>query len=134
MKHLFVLSIPFFLTACSTPQKAILQTWKINDVQFLDSLNTLPEMQKDIITLKLKKDIQFSFLPDSVFQVLSGSEIRNGRWWFSADKKTLFTSTQQKTIESKIYELKKKSFRFESAGDINQSFLFTCSPLVTDKK
>ena len=135
MKYLFIASIPFFLAACSTPQKAILQTWKITDVQFIDSLNTLPEKQKDIITSKLKKDIQFAFLPDSVYQVVSSTEVINGKWWFSADKKTLFTTAKEKTISSKIYELKKKGFKFESTGeDINQSFLFTCSPLVTDKK
>ena len=100
----------------------------------LNDSKQLSEKQRNIITSKLKNDIQFSFLSDSAYQVLSGSEVINGRWWFSADKKTLFTTTQQKTVESKIYELKKKGFRFESAGDLNQSFLFTCSPIVTDKK
>lgn len=134
MKYIFIISVLFFLASCSTPQKAILQTWKITDVQFMDTLNTLPEKQKDIIATKLKNDIQFAFLPDSVYQVVSGTEVINGKWWFSADKKTLFTNAKEKTISSKIYELKKKGFKFESEGDMNQSFLFTCIPLVTDKK
>lgn len=101
----------------------------------MDTLNTLPEKQKDIIATKLKNDIQFAFLPDSVYQVVSGTEVINGKWWFSADKKTLFTNAKEKTISSKIHELKKKGFKFESAGeDVNQSFLFTCIPVVTDKK
>ncbi len=135
MKYPLLVSSLFFLAACSTPQKAILQTWKITDVQFLDSLNTLSEKQKDIITSKLKNDIQFTFLADSAYQILSGTEVINGKWWFSADKKTLFTTTKENTVSSKIYELKKKGFKFESAGeDMNQSFLFTCIPFVTDKK
>ncbi len=134
MKYLVMVCSLFFLAACSVPQKAILQTWKITDVQFLDSLNTLPEKQKSIIASKLKNDIQFSFLADSAYQVISGSEVINGRWWFSVDKKTLFTTTQQKIVESKIYELKKKGFKFESAGDMYQSFLFTCIPAITEKK
>jgi hypothetical protein len=122
-----------FLSACMSPQKTLQRTWRIDDVVFLDSLNTLPEQQKKMLTYNLKKNLQFTFLRDSAYQVHSGSEIVNGKWWLSSDKKSLFTTTQQGTVESKIYELKKKQFQFESAGELNQSFLFTCSP-VTDKK
>jgi hypothetical protein len=121
-----------FIAACS-PQKALLRTWKIDDVMFIDSLNTLPEEQKKMLTHNLKSNLQFTFLPDSAYQVRTGSEIVNGKWWLSKDKKTLFTTTQQGTIESKISELNKSKLRFESAGEMNQSFLFSCSP-VTDKK
>src|SRR5687768_2585561 len=122
-----------FLAACMSPQKALMRTWKIDDVVFLDSLNTLPEQHKTMLTYNLKKNLQFTFLPDSAYQVRSPDETVNGKWWMSADKKSLFTITQQGTVQSKIYELKKGSFQFESVGDLNQSFLFTCSP-VTDKK
>jgi hypothetical protein len=122
-----------FLAACMSPQKALLKTWKIDDVVFLDTLNTIPEQQKKMLTHNLVKNLQFTFLKDSAYQVISGTEIVNGKWWLSGDKKSLFTTTQQGTVESKIYELKKNTLKFESIGELNQSFLFTCSP-VTDKK
>jgi hypothetical protein len=122
-----------FLAACLSPQKTLLKTWKIDDVVFLDSLNTLGEQQKKMLTYNLKKNLEFTFLPDSVYQVKSGAEIVNGKWWLSADKKSMFTTTAQGTVQSKIYELKKGIFKFESAGDLNQSFLFTCSPTTAKK-
>lgn len=133
MKYIPVLSFLFMLGACVTPQKAVMQTWKITDVVFLDSLNTLPEPQKKMLTNNLLTNVQFSFLADSIYKVKSGSEQVNGKWWLSADKKTLFTTTPMGTVESKVHELKKKSFKFESNGELNQAFLFTCAP-VTDKK
>ncbi len=105
------------IAGCLSPKKALLHTWKIDDVVFLDSLNTLPEQQKKILAYNLKKNLQFTFLPDSAYQVHSGSEIVNGKWWLNADKKLLFTTTPQGTVESKIYELKKSSFKsFQHSG------------------
>jgi hypothetical protein len=121
------------LAACMSPQKALMRTWKIDEVVFLDSLNTLPEEQKKMLTHNLKKNLQFTFLRDSAYQVRSEDETVNGKWWLSADKQTLFTTTQQGMVESKIYELKKSTLQFESDGDLNQSFLFTCIPVI-DKK
>ena len=132
MKKLFPIVLILF-AACISPQKALMQTWKIEDIVFLDSLNTFTIEQKTTLTNNLKNDIQFSFLADSVYRVKGKEQAVDGKWWFSADKKTLFTTNPQGTIESKIYELKKIKFRFESQGDKNQSFVFICSPVTGTK-
>ena len=133
MKYIYVILLPF-LMSCTSQHKLIMQTWKITDVVFLDSLNTISTPQKTMMANELKKSIQFTFLADSAYQVKSGNDMINGRWWFSKDKKSLFTTTQEGTVESKIHELKKANFKFESMSELNQSFLFTCSPVSTDKK
>jgi hypothetical protein len=121
------------LTACMSPKKALLKTWKIDDIVFLDSLNRVPEQQKTALEQSLKTDFQFSFLPDSAYQVRTPVETIKGKWWLSGDKKSIHTTTPQGTIESKIHSLKENSLQFESAAGLNQSFLFICSP-VTDRK
>ena len=122
------------LAACASPQKVLMRTWKIDDIVFIDTLNPYPAKEKQMLTNKLKKTVQFTFLSDSAFQVRSGDEVVNGKWWLSADKKSLFTTTGDKgLVEAKIYEVKKSLFKFETASGINQTFIFSCSP-VTDKK
>lgn len=133
MKYLAIISV-CFLAACTPSQKLLMQTWRVTDVVFLDSLNTITEKQKKILTYNLKKDMQFSFLPDSAYQVKNVNDVINGKWWLSKNKKSLFTTNQQGIMESKIYELKKDQLKFESKGDFNQSFVFTCVPLTTGKK
>ena len=110
MKNILISCI-CFLAACSSPQKLLQQTWKVDDVVFLDSLNTLSPKQVDMLLNKVKADVVFTFLPDSAFQVKHGNDVSNGKWWFGAGKRSLFTSTQENTVESKIYELKKKYFK-----------------------
>ncbi len=130
------ISIPLWLlvlTACVSPKKALMQSWKIDDVVFLDSLNTMTPEQKMILTRNLKNDIRFEFLADSVYRVTTSEETVKGKWWFSKDKKVLFTVNEQGTIESKIHELKKDKLRFESSSEHDQSFIFTCSPVTGSK-
>ena len=134
MKYLFAAITIFFLGACTSPKKALMQTWRITNVVFLDSLNTVTQKQKDLFTYKLMGDVQFTFLKDSAYQVHNGSEVVNGKWWFSGNKKMLFTTTPQVTVQSKIYQLDMKGFKFESAGDLGPDIVFTCVPAATDKK
>ncbi len=135
-------AVSFFLlcliAACSSPSKVLLKTWKIDDVQFLDSLNTFTPDQKEMVTKSLKTDLNFTFLPDSAYVVKSAGTTINSKWWYTGKKKnyTLYTiGSDGKTVKSKIIKLTKDYFQFEAkADDENQSFLFTCSPVVTGSK
>ena len=134
MKYFPAILLLLFLATCSSPQKILMRTWKIDNVDFLDTLNTLSQQQKMMATQELTKNLHFTFLPDSMYQVTSKNEVINGKWWMSADKKTMFTSTKQGDAQSKVIELKKKKFKFESAGEMNQTFRFYCTPAPTTKK
>jgi len=132
MKYCFPLLLLFLMASCSSPVKMMCRTWKINDVQFLDSLNTFTPAQKEMLTKSLKTNITFTFFPDSSYQVTSSGEVHNSKWWFTAGKNGFYTITPEgKTIEGRILELKKNYLRFESAGEENQNFRFTCSPVIS---
>jgi hypothetical protein len=131
-KRLFLLVI-LFAVSCSSPQKLLMQEWKVDTVEFIDSLNTLTPAQKTSLTENLKNKVRFTFLPDSVFQVKNENEILKGKWWLSKDKKHLVTDINGKSAEAEIYLLKKKSFRIESEGELNQTFIFNCIPVTNTK-
>ena len=136
MKFLFLFIPICFIASCSTPQKLICNTWKIDEVQFLDSLNTFTPSQKEMLTKALKTNLNFTFLLDSTYRVTSSGETHSSKWWLSSNDKgkTLYTVTPDgKIAEGKIIELKKNFFRFESNTEANQGFLFTCSPVITKK-
>lgn len=134
MKYFF----PFLLcivAGCSSPSKLFLNTWRVNEVTFIDSLNTLTDLQKKNLAGDLKKNLQFTFYADSAFQVRNANDVVNGKWWLSRDKQTLFTQMQGQITPAKVHEVKKGILRFESAGEYNQTFIFDCLPVVpTGKK
>ncbi len=133
MKHLF----PFllcFAVGCSSSSKLLLNTWRVNEITFVDSLNTLTDLQKKNLAGDLKKNLQFTFYADSAFQVRNANDVVNGKWWLSRDKQTLFTQMQGQITPAKVYEVKKGLLRFESAGEYNQTFIFDCLPVATTGK
>jgi len=136
MKYSVIILLCLF-ASCSSPSKMLLKTWKIDDVQFLDSLNTFDVAQKEMLTKSLKSTIKFTFLPDSAYVVRSSNDVINSKWWYTGKKGmyTLYTiGSDGKTVKSKIKNLKKNYLQFETESEeANQGFLFTCTP-VTDSK
>ena len=70
MKYFPAILLLLFLAACSSPQKILMRTWKIDNVDFLDTLNTLSQQQKMMVTQELTKNLKFTFMPDSLYQVI----------------------------------------------------------------
>lgn len=122
------------IAGCTSSNKLLLHTWRVNEVTFVDSLNTLTDLQKKNLSVDLKKNLQFTFYHDSAFQVRNANDVVNGKWWLSTDRKILFTQMQGQITPAKVYEIKKGLLRFESAGEYNQTFIFDCLPVTTDKK
>jgi len=136
MKILFPALLLLFVASCSSPVKMMCNTWKVDDVQFLDSLNTFTPAQKEMLTKSIKTTLVFTFSADSSYQVRSSGEVHNNKWWLVTTKngKLFYTTTPEgKMAEAKILELKKNYLQFESAGEENQSFRFTCSPIPAKK-
>ena len=135
MRYIICLLL-FALASCSSPTKLLCRTWKIDDVQFKDSLNTLTQSQKDLVSKSLKSDLLFTFKVDSTYLVRNAGNTTTSKWWFTGNKKvnTLYTQGDDgKIVKSKIYKVTKTYLQFESEGQEKQSFLFTCSPTKDSK-
>lgn len=118
-----------FIAACSSPQKLLQQEWKIDDVQFIDSLNTYTAEQKGNISQSLKTSFGIRFKPDSVYVATHLNKTITGKWWFSKNGKTLYTNNiLDGTIVSKIHELSKDRLEFETTNSEKQTYIYTCSP------
>ena len=135
MRYIICLLL-FALASCSSPAKLLCRTWKIDDVQFKDSLNTLTQSQKDLVSKSLKSDLLFTFKSDSTYLVRNSGNTTTSKWWFTGNKKvnTLYTQGDDgKIVKSKINKVTKTYLQFESEGQEKQSFLFTCSPTKDSK-
>lgn len=128
MKFL-VPTLLLFFAACSSPQKLLLNTWKIEDIEFIDSLNTFTAEQKKNMKEELKANFFIRFQPDSVYTATHVRKDITGKWWFDTKKKTLYTTNRKDgTVISKIYELSKDRLKFETSNEEYLTFIYTFSP------
>jgi hypothetical protein len=134
MKKIIPLLIIAALASCSSPVKLLSKTWKITDLTFDADKNSFNSRQQAEIRQQLLHETDFTFKPDSSYIVHKKDETVNGKWWFSSDKKTLYTTNQTMgLIDSKIIKLNGKTLAFETVNKNGQKMIFTCLP-VTDKK
>lgn len=111
MKNTLTIVLMFFITGCNTPEKLLSMDWKIADIQFKQTNNSLTQQQQNAIADKMKNKYNFYFLKDSVFLVIQNTnDTTIGKWYLSADKKKLTSITSEATSESTILKLNKKEF------------------------
>ena len=126
----FYIPVAFlFLAACSTPQKLLLKSWKIDEVEFIDSLNAFTAEQKQNIRSELKNSFDLTFLADSSFTMHHNGKLLTGTWFYNAKQKLIYSNTpnEGKAI-STVYELKKDFFKFATGNSEHQRFVYSCSP------
>src|ERR1700751_3138255 len=98
------------LASCATPEKLISRKWTVVEASVNDSLNPLSQMQKEILNTALTKNVFFTMKPDSTYIVQSNKQIVTGKWWFSANKKTVYTVPGESSkVDAKILKLSKQS-------------------------
>ncbi len=125
----FVPALLLLLCACSSPQKLLLKSWKIDDVVYIDSLNTFTPEQKQNISSELKNSFDITFLADSTFHVHHNGKLIKGTWFYDTKAKKLYSNTPEEgKAVSTVYELKKDLLKFETGNDEHQRFIYTCSP------
>ncbi|MCX6199606.1 MAG: hypothetical protein NTY88_10375 [Bacteroidetes bacterium] len=118
-----------FLTACSSPQKLLLKSWKIDEVVFIDSLNAYTAEQKQNISSEFKNSFDITFLADSTFLVHHNGNAIIGTWFYDAKQKLIYSHTPNEgRAVSTVYELKKDFFKFATGNSEHQRFVYSCSP------
>ena len=131
----FVLILAVFLVAgCTSPQKLLQQTWKIDDIVFIDSLNTFTADQKKNMLTELRSSFSIHFLADSIYTATNQNKTLEGRWWVDKRRKILYTKNHKDgLVVSKIYELDKTHLKFETSNQEYLTFIYSCSPKVATK-
>ncbi len=134
MKFYIPVALLFF-AACSSPQKLLLKSWKIDEVIFIDSVNTFTPQQKQNISSELKNAFDLTFLADSTFHVHHNGKLLKGTWYYDVKQKLLYSNTPDEgRAVSKVYELKKDLLTFETGNADHQRFIYSCSPASMQTK
>lgn len=120
-----------WLASCTSTQKMLCRTWKVDDVQFVDAPDANSAL-KDAIAKSLKSSVTFTFMKDSVYRIVSNGEAINSKWWLSKDKKAIFAiDPNGKVVESKVEGLKPGYFKINfPANNNNPGYILTCSPVA----
>lgn len=117
------------LAACSSPQKLLLKSWKIDEVVFIDSLHAFTTEQKQNISSELKNSFDITFLADSSFHVHHNGKLIKGTWFYDAKQKLIYSNTPDEgRAASIVYELTKERLKFETGNAEHQRFIYSCSP------
>lgn len=125
----FVPAMLLFLCACSSPKKLLLKSWKIDEVVFVDSLNSFTPEQKQNISTELKNSFDIAFFADSTFHVHHNGKLIKGTWLYDTKQKLLYSNTPNEgRAVSKVHEIKKDLLKFETGNFEHQRFLYVCSP------
>ena len=102
MKNLFLVLVIASLSSCVSREKLIVKSWKLDDMQLESSrdsaelafINTAAASMRTNITMRMEADSTYTIMQ------LQEQKATRGKWWFSADKKRLYTKTDLGLIES----------------------------------
>ncbi len=116
------------LASCTSPEKLITRAWKFKDWQFENVTDSASVAFGQQVREQMKTNIDFSMEADSTYTIwqLKSMEPVRGKWWFSADKKQLFTKTDMGLTQSKVLNLTKNLLVFETKDPSGKMIKMTC--------
>jgi hypothetical protein len=132
-RSILIVSGILLLNSCSTPEKLICRTWKVDKVDFNEPKNEFESKIQQSIK-QMVPDLRFTFKRDSTY--IGGKEGTplTGTWWFTNKKRGIvMTSAEQKT-DGKIITLSKTSLVIDNTGPQGNEIKFVLSPAPTAKK
>jgi hypothetical protein len=131
VRNVFVFIILSLFASCNTPEKLISCTWKIKDVVMTKDGRPVTDVIQGLIKQQMIENTKLIVgRKDSSYTILQIKEnnATPGKWWFSKDKKELFTHNETNDIDAKIIELKKESLIMESKTADGKVIRLVCVP------
>jgi len=86
-KWIFFFAFVCLVASCTSTGKMLQHTWKIADAEVTDTTGRFTAAQTEMIAQSMEKTVVFSFLPDSVYKVVSSGETHTGKWWIAKGNK-----------------------------------------------
>jgi len=137
MRNWVLFIVVALLASCAPRQKLITGSWKFNDItpeSIKDSssmafINTATEQMKANLNLTLEADSTYT-----IMQLKERTAVR-GKWWLSADKKSLFTQTDLGLTKYKILKLTKTQLVYETKDPVSGMLMkMSCVNLTAGSK
>lgn len=132
MRKLLIISAACLIASCTSTEKLLCRTWKVDDVQFVDNGAGYNKLMAEAIANELKSNVTFTFARDSVYQVSSNGNISTNKWWLSKDHKSFWAiGGDGSAVSYKIEKLKSGYFKVYFPPIAGSSgYILTCSPVA----
>jgi hypothetical protein len=130
MKYFFFASVIIILLAgCTSPDKLICRTWKVDELNFPPAKNDFDAKIQQSVKEQLHS-IRFTFNADSTYQGGGKEGLNSGRWWFTDNKKAIIMLTGKINNHATILTLSKSKMVL---CNTEQGIKFNCSPAKATK-
>ena len=129
MKRIALFIMIGCLASCAPREKLITRAWKFKDVDFGNNTTDSAALAfYDNARYQMKTNLDFTMEADSTYTIMQLRERRatRGKWWFSADKKKLYTKTELGLTECKVVKLTKKSLVYETKDPSGKNIRMFC--------
>ena len=117
MRNIFLfIAVVTLLASCAPREKLIAHGWQFKDVHIEPDKDSTTQALQQKMEAQMVTNLLISMGSDSGYtirQLKEGNAIR-GKWWFSADKKELYTKTDLGLNTYKIDKLTKKVLVYET--------------------
>ncbi|HRG89431.1 MAG TPA: hypothetical protein PLW44_10455 [Chitinophagales bacterium] len=122
----------WLLSSCTSTEKLLCRTWRVDDVQFLPSATPMNDKMNELLAENMKTKLTFTFQADSVYKVNNNGKETTSKWWFAKDKKSFYAIVPNgSTVESKIESLKNGSFTVVfPPSEKMTGYKLICSPVT----
>ena len=130
MRYLVLFLVVCGLAACAPRERLISRGWKIDDVDMGPAKDSAALAFQEMARQQMKTNLLFELHADSSYvirQLKEGTAIR-GKWWFSADKKQLFTKNELAFQQNNVIKLTKKTLIFETKDASGNMVKTICVP------
>ena len=135
MKNLFLFIVIGLLASCVARQKLVTGSWKFKDISIeSDHKDSASLAFINMAAQQMKANINLTMEADSTYTIMQLKErtATRGKWWLSADKKSLFTQTDLGLNQYKILKLTKGQLVYEVKDPVSgQLMKMSCVALPT---
>ncbi len=133
LKSFFCGVFILLLSGCSTPEKLICRTWKVDKVDFNAPKSEFEAKIQQSIK-QMVPDLRFTFKHDSTYVGGKEGTPTTGRWWFINKKKAIVMTSEEQQTNGKIITLNKTSLVIDNTGPQGNEIKFVLSPVTASEK
>jgi hypothetical protein len=137
MRNRILLIVIVLLGSCAPRQKLLTGSWKFKDITNESVTDSASMVFINAATEQMRANLNITMEADSTYTIMQLKEktATRGKWWLSADKKSLFTQTDLGLTKYRILKLTKTQLVYETKDPVSgQLMKMTCVNLTAGSK